>query len=51
MNQCPKCGKTYDDSWKVCLHCNVVLGRDMSKVVPNAENQNNKVKKTFLSEL
>lgn len=18
---CPKCGKTYDDSWKVCLHC------------------------------
>lgn len=22
---CPKCGKAYDASWKVCLHCNVEL--------------------------
>ena len=21
MKKCPKCGKTYDDTWKVCLHC------------------------------
>lgn len=21
MKKCGKCGKTFDDSWKVCLHC------------------------------
>lgn len=25
MKQCPKCGKTYDDSWGVCIECQVLL--------------------------
>lgn len=25
MKTCPKCYKTYDDSWKVCLHDSAVL--------------------------
>ncbi|MDD5634416.1 MAG: DUF2339 domain-containing protein [Candidatus Omnitrophica bacterium] len=25
MKKCPKCGKKYDDSWQVCLSCNVNL--------------------------
>lgn len=27
MKQCPKCEKTYDDSWGVCLKCNMPLAR------------------------
>lgn len=23
--KCPKCGRTYDNSWKVCLQCSVAL--------------------------
>ena len=23
--KCPKCGRTYDSSWKVCLQCSVSL--------------------------
>lgn len=23
--RCPKCGRTYDNSWKVCLKCSVAL--------------------------
>jgi len=25
MRKCPKCGKQYDDSWKICIKCNVFL--------------------------
>lgn len=25
MPTCPKCHKTFDDSWKVCLYCNIRL--------------------------
>lgn len=25
MRQCPKCNKTYDDTWKLCLICNESL--------------------------
>ena len=25
MRKCSKCGKTYDDSWKICIHCNIDL--------------------------
>lgn len=25
MKKCPKCNKTYDDSWKVCLSCQGML--------------------------
>jgi len=25
MKRCPKCGKTYDDSWSVCLNCSAQL--------------------------
>ena len=25
MKKCPKCGRTYDDSWEVCLKCSKKL--------------------------
>lgn len=25
MKKCPKCDKTYDDTWGICLHCNKPL--------------------------
>ena len=25
MKTCPKCRKVYDDSWKICIKCNVLL--------------------------
>ncbi len=28
MKICPKCGHKYDDSWKICLHCNINLEED-----------------------
>ena len=37
MRKCPKCGKTYDDSWKVCLQCNVALVDDLSMTNTNPE--------------
>lgn len=37
MKKCPKCGKTYDDTWKVCLHCSVDLSENLSVVETNPE--------------
>ena len=36
MRKCSKCGKVYDDSWKVCLHCSIQLVdvSDENTVVP-----------------
>jgi hypothetical protein len=40
MKKCPKCSKAYDDSWGVCLQCNVKLEKkthhikSLSSVVP-----------------
>lgn len=25
MQKCPKCGKFFDSTWKICLHCSVPL--------------------------
>ena len=36
MKKCPKCGKTYDDSWEVCLLCTeklLQLNEDTSKII------------------
>ena len=30
MKKCPKCGKTYDDSWKICLTCRAPLTKNLS---------------------
>ncbi len=30
MRKCPKCGKTYDDTWKVCLTCSTALSDNIS---------------------
>ncbi len=30
MRKCPKCDKTYDDSWKVCLACEAELPSNLS---------------------
>lgn len=40
MKKCPKCGKTYDDTWKICLHCGVNLSNDLSIKEDNPELQN-----------
>lgn len=40
MKKCPKCGQTYDDSWKVCLHCSVNLSDDLSARGSNPELRN-----------
>jgi len=37
MKKCPKCGKTYDDTWKMCLHCSVALSDNLSIVETNPE--------------
>ena len=38
MKKCPKCGKTYDDSWKICLSCcNAKLTDDLSVIPTGAE--------------
>ncbi|MCX5668023.1 MAG: hypothetical protein NTY34_06930 [Candidatus Omnitrophica bacterium] len=37
MKKCPKCGKTYDDTWKVCLSCSVALSDNLSIVETNPE--------------
>ena len=40
MKKCPKCGQTYDDSWKICLHCSVNLSDDLSTRESNPELRN-----------
>ena len=37
MRTCPQCKKEYDDTWKICLHCNLnLVNTDSSK--QNTEN-------------
>ena len=42
MRKCPKCGKTYDDTWKICLDCSVSLTEDMSIKESNPELRSKK---------
>ena len=35
MKKCPKCGKTYDDSWGICLDCRIPL----QEMVETTKNQ------------
>ncbi len=41
MKRCPKCGKTYDETWKVCLTDSVALvdvtGKEASEIKPAEE--------------
>lgn len=37
MRTCPKCKKEYDDSWKVCIKCNVALIED--NMAPEVKNE------------
>lgn len=37
MKKCPKCGKTYDDTWKICLHCSVALSDNLLVAETNPE--------------
>jgi len=37
MRKCPKCGKTYDDSWEVCLDC-----REKLSAIPKISATDNK---------
>lgn len=37
MKKCPKCGRTYDDSWTVCLTCEKGLSNDTSVQETNPE--------------
>lgn len=30
MKKCPTCGKTYDDSWSICLDCHTSLVSDLN---------------------
>ena len=41
MRRCPKCGKTYDESWKICIKCNalLVVGEDRLTHLENQANQ------------
>jgi len=36
MRKCPKCGKTFDRSWKMCLYCDVEL-ETVEKLPPGEE--------------
>ena len=47
MRKCPKCGKTYDDTWKICLHCSVNLSDDMSIKESQIESQVKKKNNVF----
>ncbi len=31
MKKCRKCNKIYDDSWKICLSCNILLDNEVSQ--------------------
>jgi len=48
MKKCPKCGKVYDDSWKMCLNCSVVLSEDISIVETNPELEVKRAKGSIL---
>ena len=37
MKKCPKCGKTYDDSWGVCLVCSEKLEQFQSDKELNSD--------------
>lgn len=37
MRKCPKCGKVYDNTWKVCLSCSVALVDDLTIPETNPE--------------
>jgi len=37
MRKCPKCGQAYDDSWKLCLRCNLGLSDNLSIKETNPE--------------
>lgn len=41
MRKCPKCNATYDDSWKICLHCDIPLNDNLHTQQASAE-QNEK---------
>ncbi len=37
MRKCPRCGETYDDTWKVCLNCSTALSDNLSIKETNPE--------------
>ncbi|MEI8345095.1 MAG: holin [Candidatus Omnitrophota bacterium] len=39
MKKCPRCHKTYDDSWNVCLQCNTSLEDALEGRLQNLEEQ------------
>jgi hypothetical protein len=47
VKKCPKCGKTFDDSWEVCLGCSVQLSDDLSVTpdLPETPNPSSTKKK------
>ena len=48
MRRCPKCYKEYDDSWKICLHCDVAL-TDIAGDELSLANINKKYEREFTS--
>ncbi len=43
MKSCPRCHKTYDDSWGVCLECSVPLEDAMAARLADLESQAKKI--------
>ena len=37
MRYCPKCGRSYDDSWGVCFDCKVLLSKELPSGLPSQE--------------
>lgn len=44
MKKCPKCGRTYDDSWGVCINCNVQLSKISPSQMTEAMENHEKIK-------
>jgi len=45
MKKCPKCGKTFDASWEVCLGCRIPLVEDTDSRLARLEEQAKRILK------
>jgi len=52
MKICPKCKKEYDDSWKVCIKCNIELQQTKGSISPLIADELRELKKahSYLAE-
>ncbi len=47
MKICPKCNKSYDDTWKVCLHCSIPIVDAVDQELLDMKSEVSEVRRTM----